>query len=178
MKNIQDFLKSDLGKRCGIAGVFLLLYLFGFLFPVLQSTERSGRILHAKERDLKRIEAIAEELERNKQRGMQKHAGKAEPSGASFATTIETLTRSSGVSPFLQSMKPLPAILDKDFNGEVMEISLNAVPLPVAMNYLYALEHHPFDMSVKRIDIKKRTDGKQGVDILLQLAHLKGGAHE
>ena len=137
----------------------------------MHDIDRNKRILKAKEHELERIGEIGRQLQQQSLRFMAK---KGENTG-SFATIIETLSASSGVKPYLNSMKPLPAILDERFHGEVMEISLQAIPLAIAVNYLYALEHHPLGMSIKRLDMRKRTNNQQGLDIILQLAHIEKG---
>jgi hypothetical protein len=151
------------------AGV-LVLVVFGLPFSLasgkLGSLEKQIGQGHDKQR------GVLRELERYNQLQQELKGIESQISGgfdATITTTMEQLAEKSGIKDRIDNIKERAATPSELFDELAVDVRLTKVTIPQLVDYLYNIEHHPeLFLRIKQIQIKRRYDNKQLMDVTFQ----------
>lgn len=90
---------------------------------------------------------------------------------ATITTTMATLAEKSGIKDRIQNIRDKGATSAELYDKISVEVKITKVTIPQLIDYLYQIEQHPeLFLRVDQIQIKRRFDNKQLMDVNLEVS--------
>lgn len=139
---------------------FVLLYLSFFVFPTLNRINSLKASIPQKEKEVKEMQTLKEEYLVVQKKYVP--ASSSTQEGESIFSLAERIAKARGLAENISSIKPItspaPVRTDssakkEDFQEASVEIKMKNLTLQNLVSYLYTLESHPYNLSIKDIQI-------------------------
>jgi type II secretory pathway component PulM len=156
-------------------GAAFLAALLVFLFagdPALKRAGELKRLIPQKERELRQLRLLSQELESLKQAKaafLQKIP--AEERARPPLSRLDGWIERSGLRPNVKSIKPSSSPVGE---GMVVDVALEKAELPPLTRFLYEAQSSPGGFRVARISVKPRYTTPKYLDVSLQLIFYQG----
>jgi type II secretory pathway component PulM len=136
----------------------------GVVTPVKSYQSKLAASVMKNDDSLRRIYELAPKLRAAQEKARAN--GGAQPQNATLFGFIEELATKARMNDRIEYMKPVPD--PKDPGREVVELKIRSVYQEDVINLLYDIEHSPFSVKVRQLNIK-RVDKDSTLDVIFQV---------
>jgi type II secretory pathway component PulM len=165
---IQYFQGLTKREKIVLAGVAALLGVFiivgGIVSPVMSFQSKIAKSVQTNDEKLRKVYEISSKLRTAQERA--KNSGSQQVQNVTLFGFIEELASKARMNDRIEYMKPVPD--PADATKEVVELKIRSVYQEDVINMLYDIEHSPYSIMVRRLDIR-RVDNGNNLDVTFQV---------
>ncbi|MBI3359054.1 MAG: type II secretion system protein M [Nitrospirae bacterium] len=147
-------------------GICALIFLFIFLInPLWERTEQLSRLMPQKEKELEQFRRLAEEYFFLS--GQMKEVEARLPQRNQFSplSYLEEIAKKNEVRGNIAYIRSVPAIFQKPYQEVPVEVKLENIPLARTVPFIDAIEHAPYFLRIKRLNLRTRLSDPKNLDI-------------
>lgn len=162
--------KSFLWGGAGFLAAFLILLLA--IYPAFKRTQELTRLIPQKERELKALRQLREELDSLREaKAMLIQRIPAQERTVPPLSRLDGWIERSGLRQNIRSIKPAPSTGGE---GVVVEVQMEKAELPQLTRFLYEVRSSPGGSRIARLTVKPRYTSPKYLDIFLQMMFYQG----
>jgi hypothetical protein len=169
IKQLTAYFQSLTGReKIVLAGVAVLLGTFivvgGVISPVMSYQSRLTQSVRVNDDKLRKVYDLSAKLKAAQQKA--RTGASSQAGSVTLFGFIEDLASRARMNDRIEYMKPVPDAADP--TKEVVELKIRAVYQEDVINLLYDIEHSPYNIVVKRLNIR-RVDKDSNLDVIFQV---------
>jgi len=155
-------------EKIVLAGLGALLAVFvvmgGIVSPVMSFSAKLEKSVATGDEKLRKVYELSARIREAQEK--VRSGALSQPRNVTLFGLVEELASKLRVNDRIEYMKPV--VDPADAAREVVELKIRSVYQEDLINLLYDIEHSPFSMGVKRLDIK-RVDKDSNLDVTIQV---------
>ncbi len=148
----------------GAIGTFILLFIF-LINPIWERANLLSRLIPQKEKDLKQFGRLSEEYFFLSSQMKEVEARLPQKNQFSPLSYLEEIAKKNDVRGNITYIRSVPAIFQKPYQEIPVEVKVENIPLARMIPFIDAVEHSPYFLRIKRLDMRTRLSDPKKLDV-------------
>lgn len=148
----------------GVASAFIFMFVF-LISPIQDRTARLSQMIPQKEKELKQFKRFEEEYLFLSGQIKDVEARLPQKNKFSPLSYLEEIAKKNDVRQNIAYIRSVPAIAQKPYQEIPVEVKVENIPLDKVVPLIDAIEHSPYFLRVKRLNVRTRSSDPKKLDI-------------
>jgi general secretion pathway protein M len=148
----------------GVSALFIFLFVF-LISPITERKAYLSQMIPKKGQDLKQFKRLEEEYHFLSSQIKLVEARLPQRNQFSPLSYLEEIAKKTDVRQNIAYIRSVPAIAQKSYQEIPVEVKLEGISLDRIVPLIDAIEHSPYFLRVKRLDLRTRSSGPKTLDI-------------
>lgn len=148
------------------SGIGAVIFVFIFLInPIQEKTALLSRLIPQKEKELIQLRRLSDEYFFLSTKMREVESRLPQKNQFSPLSYLEEIAKKNEVRGNIAYIRSVPAILQKPYREIPVEVKVENIPLVRIVPFIDAIEHSPYFLRIKRLNIKTRLSDPNSLDI-------------